>query len=78
MVWGHVHQQFDSRRKGVRLLSVPSTCAQFLPHADQFALDPSPPGYRRLTLCADGSIDTEVIRVPWQAAQALNQRVAAT
>lgn len=75
MVWGHVHQQFDSRRKGVRLLSVPSTCAQFLPHADQFALDPSPPGYRRLTLCADGSIDTEVVRVPLHAGQALTQRV---
>jgi Icc protein len=76
MVWGHVHQQFDSRRKGVRLLSVPSTCAQFLPHADQFALDPSPPGYRRLTLCQDGSLDTEVVRVPLQAGQALNQRAA--
>jgi Icc protein len=67
VLWGHVHQNFDSRRKGVRLLAVPSTCAQFLPHADQFALDPSPPGYRRLTLRADGSIDTEVLRVPLRA-----------
>ena len=67
VLWGHVHQNFDSRRKGVRLLAVPSTCAQFLPHADQFALDPSPPGYRRLTLRADGSIDTDVLRVPLQA-----------
>jgi 3',5'-cyclic-AMP phosphodiesterase len=76
MVWGHVHQQFESRRKGVRLLSVPSTCAQFLPHADQFALDPSPPGYRRLTLCQDGSIDTEVVRVPLRTKAGLNQRAA--
>ncbi len=76
MVWGHVHQQFESRRKGVRLLSVPSTCAQFLPHADQFALDPSPPGYRRLTLCQDGSLDTEVVRVPLQAGQSQTQRAA--
>jgi Icc protein len=76
IVWGHVHQAYDGMRKGVRLLATPSTCAQFLPHADQFALDPSPPGYRRLTLCADGSIDTEVIRVPLQVGQALNQRAA--
>jgi Icc protein len=76
MAWGHVHQQFESRRKGVRLLSVPSTCAQFLPHADQFALDPSPPGYRRLTLCQDGSIDTEVLRVATHSGVAQNQRAA--
>jgi len=76
MAWGHVHQQFESRRKGVRLLSVPSTCAQFLPHADQFALDPSPPGYRRMTLCEDGSIDTEVLRVAAHSSHAQNQRAA--
>lgn len=64
IVWGHVHQSFDSRRKGVRLLAVPSTCAQFLPHADDFALDASPPGYRRLTLRRDGTIETEVLRAP--------------
>mgnify|MGYP000213876501 CR=1 FL=1 len=30
-LFGHVHQQFDVRRKGVRLMAVPSTCAQFKP-----------------------------------------------
>jgi Icc protein len=64
IIWGHVHQSFDTHRKGVRLLGTPSTCAQFLPHADQFAIDPSAPGYRRLSLHADGSLDTEVLRVP--------------
>jgi Icc protein len=63
IVWGHVHQEFDALRKGVRLLAVPSTCAQFLPRSEQFAIDPTPPGYRRLTLRADGSIDTEVVRL---------------
>jgi len=63
IVWGHVHQEFDALRKGTRLLAVPSTCAQFLPHSEQFAIDPAPPGYRRLTLRADGSIDTEVVRL---------------
>lgn len=64
IAWGHVHQSLDTRRKGVRLLAVPSTCAQFLPGSDHFAIDPSPPGYRRLTLKSDGAIDTEVVRVP--------------
>ncbi len=63
IVWGHVHQEFDTLRNGARLLAVPSTCAQFLPHSEQFAIDPAPPGYRRLTLRADGSIDTEVVRI---------------
>jgi len=76
MLWGHVHQCFDSRRKGVRLLAVPSTCAQFLPHSDQFAIDPSPPGYRRLTLRSDGTIETEVLRVELAAAAAPAQRIA--
>ena len=76
ILWGHVHQSYDSRRKGVRLLAVPSTCAQFLPHSDQFAVDPSPPGYRRLTLRNDGTIDTEVLRVELQAGADSAQRAA--
>jgi Icc protein len=76
IAWGHVHQSYDSRRKGVRLLAVPSTCAQFLPHSDQFAVDPSPPGYRRLTLRADGTIDTEVLRVELHAGTDAAQRAA--
>lgn len=61
--WGHVHQQFDVRRKGVRLMAVPSTCAQFAPASPDFAIDGAAPGYRRLALHADGTIDSEVIRV---------------
>jgi len=63
IVWGHVHQNYDALRKGVRLLATPSTCAQFLPNADDFALDPRPPGYRTLELRADGSLLTEVVWV---------------
>jgi Icc protein len=67
MAWGHVHQAFEGRRHGVRLFGTPSTCAQFLPGAEQFALDPTPPGYRRFTLRADGTLDSEVLRVPLSA-----------
>jgi Icc protein len=61
--WGHVHQSFDARRHGVRLLATPSTCAQFLPLSDAFAVDARPPAYRRLTLQPDGALDTEVVWV---------------
>jgi 3',5'-cyclic-AMP phosphodiesterase len=61
--WGHVHQSFDARRRGVRLLATPSTCAQFLPSSDDFALDRRPPAYRRLTLQPDGALETEVVWV---------------
>ncbi|HEY6451085.1 MAG TPA: 3',5'-cyclic-AMP phosphodiesterase [Steroidobacteraceae bacterium] len=61
--WGHVHQSFDARRRGVRLLATPSTCAQFLPLSDEFAVDARPPGYRRLTLHPDGTLETEVVWV---------------
>jgi Icc protein len=60
IVWGHVHQSYDALRNGVRLLATPSTCAQFLPHAEQFALDRRPPGYRTLELKANGSILTDL------------------
>ncbi|MEZ5498527.1 MAG: metallophosphoesterase [Steroidobacteraceae bacterium] len=61
MLWGHVHQAYDGRLGRIRLLATPSTCTQFLPHAENFAVDVRPPGYRRLRLCADGSIETEVV-----------------
>lgn len=61
--WGHVHQCFDGRRQGVRLLATPSTGAQFLPLSDEFAIDQRPPAYRRLALQSDGMIDTEVVWV---------------
>jgi 3',5'-cyclic-AMP phosphodiesterase len=61
--WGHVHQCFDTRRRGVRLLATPSTCAQFLPHSNEFAVDGRPPAYRRLTLQPDGTLETDVVWV---------------
>jgi len=60
VIWGHVHQAYDGERNGVRLLGTPSTCAQFLPHSERYALDGSPPAYRRLVLHDDGLLETEV------------------
>ena len=63
ITWGHVHQCFEARRRGVRLLATPSTGGQFLPLSDEFAIDGRPPAYRRLTLLPDGTLDTEVVWV---------------
>lgn len=63
VLWGHVHQLHESQRNGVRLMSTPSTCAQFLPGSEGFAIDRRPPGYRWLELHADGRISTEVVWV---------------
>jgi Icc protein len=63
IVWGHVHQAYDALRKDVRLLATPSTCAQFVPHADEFAVDRRPPAYRTFELQSDGSLLTEVVWV---------------
>ena len=63
IVWGHVHQASDQRRNDVRLISTPSTCAQFLPGAENFSLDTRPPGYRWLDLHPDGSMQTSVVWV---------------
>jgi len=60
LVWGHVHQASDRMRGDIRLLSTPSTCAQFLPHSEFFALDDSPPGCRWIELYPDGRIETTV------------------
>lgn len=61
VLWGHVHQSLDSFVHGVRFMATPSTCAQFKPGSENFAIDNRPPGYRVLELMADGNISTEVI-----------------
>ena len=63
VVWGHIHQEYDASRRGVRLLGCPATCMQFLPNSDRCIVDSRPPGYRQLRLHADGRIDTAVRRL---------------
>lgn len=60
VLWGHVHQASDRQVDGVRFLSSPSTCSQFLPRSDKFAVDMRPPGMRWLALSGDGSLATDV------------------
>lgn len=63
VLWGHIHQEFDLKRRGVRLLGCPSTCVQFLPGAREYIKDDSAPGYRLLRLLSDGRVQTSVVRI---------------
>ncbi len=60
---GHVHQDMDKLHHGVRVMATPSTCVQFKPNSNDFALDPQSPGWRELELFDDGSLATEVNRL---------------
>lgn len=63
ILWGHVHQDSDRIVDGIRMLSTPSTCVQFTPKSEDFDVDMIAPGYRRLQLNPDGTIETEMSRV---------------
>jgi Icc protein len=60
-VFGHVHQTYDAEHDGIRIIATPSTCRQFLPGSDEFAVDDLPPAYRRITLHRDGRSEHELV-----------------
>ena len=60
LLFGHIHQAFDGERNGVRLMGTPSTCFQFIPDQGRLGIGDDPPGYRRLVLAPDGSIESTV------------------
>lgn len=62
VVFGHAHQEADIERDGIRYLCTPSTCSQFLPGSDAFAVEDRPPGFRILDLAANGDFRTAVVR----------------
>ncbi|MBA1273534.1 3',5'-cyclic-AMP phosphodiesterase [Stutzerimonas azotifigens] len=63
VLWGHIHQEYDQWRNGVRLLASPSTGIQFAPGSADFLVDSLSPGYRWLRLHDDGQLETGVSRV---------------
>lgn len=62
-LFGHVHQAVEAQWGDTHLYGCPSTCFQFAPKSDEFALDDVDPGFRRVTLDEDGSFDVSVRRV---------------
>lgn len=60
---GHVHQAFDGDANGLKLMTTPSTCWQFKPRSDSFAIDELSAGWRWLELRPDGVINSRVDRL---------------
>lgn len=63
LLWGHIHQTFEGKRGAVRLMGSPSTCVQFTPLSETFAVDEEPPGFRLLALLPNGEIRSQVVRI---------------
>lgn len=63
VLWGHVHQEYEQDRNGIKLLASPSTCIQFTPEKDDFGVDSEPPGCRWLALLPDGTVRSIVTRL---------------
>ena len=63
VLWGHIHQEFNDERKGVRLMASPSTCVQFMPESGEYRKDGRAAGYRYLKLHTSGEIETYTLRL---------------
>ena len=63
ILWGHVHQNYESKRNGIPLISTLSTCFQFTPKEKGFGIDEEPPGCRWLALLPDGTIKTGTLQI---------------
>jgi 3',5'-cyclic-AMP phosphodiesterase len=63
VIFGHIHHAIECDRNGVRYLGCPSTCIQVVPQQADMVLDTRPPGLRRLMFYADGTWETEVLRI---------------
>ena len=62
-IFGHVHQDFATEIDGLRIVATPSTCSQFAPSSDEFAIDDKPPAYRRIELLPDGTQQDDLVWV---------------
>ncbi len=61
VLWGHIHQAFETGRNGTAMLGGPSSAINSLPGAQKFAADSAGPACRWLELRADGTIQTGII-----------------
>jgi len=63
VLFGHIHQAVETTARGLSVIGTPSTCSQFKPGSDTFAVDDRPPAYRRIRLHPDGRIGSDLIWV---------------
>lgn len=63
ILYGHIHQEVDGEWNGYKVMATPSTCIQFKPDSNNFALDILQPGWREISLHPDGRISSQVKRI---------------
>ncbi|MGB0495526.1 MAG: 3',5'-cyclic-AMP phosphodiesterase [Kangiellaceae bacterium] len=63
VLWGHIHQEYEQEHNGIPFIATPSSCVQFTPGSQDFSADTKAPGYRYLSLFADGRIESVVHRI---------------
>ncbi|MFW5444156.1 MAG: 3',5'-cyclic-AMP phosphodiesterase [Methylococcaceae bacterium] len=63
---GHIHQELNTKKDNKLILGMPSTCFQFKPNCTDYTIDKLKPAYRTFSLHADGKINTQVHRVPFE------------
>ncbi len=61
---GHIHQALDTTYENLQVFGTPSTCFQFKAGSANFLLDNKAPGFRHFSLHPDGTIETQVFRLP--------------
>ena len=60
VIWGHIHQVFETDRNGTAMLGSPSSATNGLSGAKKFTPDPMGPAYRWLELKQDGTLLTGI------------------
>lgn len=63
VLWGHVHQRFHEKHKGIDWIATPSSCVQFKPRSQEFSAGDEAPGYRYLYLYSNGCVETVLHRI---------------
>ena len=67
---GHVHHASCHQHQHLHMLTTPSTCVQFKPNSEYFAIEQMPPGFRLFKLMPNGEFTTQVIRAQNYTARA--------
>jgi Icc protein len=65
ILFGHVHQEFNSTRNNIQILCAPSTCVQFEPMSNNFTVGQQASGFRYLKLYESGKIETKIERLSY-------------
>ncbi len=63
VTFGHVHQHYDTTIDNIQFFACPSTCHQFLPNSEHFAVDNINPGYRWFDLQPNGDMSSGITRL---------------